>query len=266
MLINTIILFLKDLLPSFILLCFIGAVVAPSMVKPKQILLLTGSVIVGVLLTFFSLSHVGDLYDGRGIEVIQTIELLCAYLCLVVSSTLLVTKQPLSTGINIVLTVGITLLIVVNSNEFVVFLNSYIERSGLARNIVAGLVMGLGICLSFSALLYFLLVWLRDNQLPMVTYLLWSLFLSGQVSQVVKLLQQVDLLSSSHALWNTLHIVKDSSEYGQLLKTAFGYEARPSVEFVIFYLASLLFIIIYYVLSARLYAHKTNESPKGISL
>ena len=106
--------------------------------------------------------------------------------------------------------------------------------------------------MSFSALLYFSLHWFIKKEFFILLYVVWALFLSGQISQVVNLLQQVDIIKSSGALWDSTNLVKDSSEYGHLLKTLFGYEAGPSLEFIMLYTASLLlFIVTFFIKSSK---------------
>ena len=110
--------------------------------------------------------------------------------------------------------------------------------------------------------MYFLLVWLNKKQRYLVTYTFWALFLTGQLSQIINLLQQVDIIKSRAALWDSSTLVEDSSEYGHLFNTLFGYEARPSSEFITLYLGSLLVLYGYFFIQLR---HKISESkqPEG---
>ena len=74
MLINTVILFLKDLLPIFILLCLLKVNNANAVISKKVIFIIVLLSIFGVIATFKLLPLIGEMWDGTGIEILQTIE------------------------------------------------------------------------------------------------------------------------------------------------------------------------------------------------
>lgn len=246
MLINIVILFIKDLLPIFILLCLISTSVAPNVLSTNKLFIAIVMSFIGVFATFHFLPIMSELFGGVGIEVIQSIELLAIYCCLLFSSSYMVTQDKLTALQCKLIIIGIVLFTVINASQFIVFIDSYIVNSDSIKNIIVGLAIGFGICLSFSALLYFSMHWLIKKGSRVIIYLIWSLFLSGHISQVINLLQQVDIIQSSEALWDSSNMVKDSSEYGHLLNTLFGYEASPSFEFVMLYAVSLLLFVGYF--------------------
>ena len=262
MLINTVILFLKDLLPIFILLCLLKVNNANAVISKKVIFIIVLLSIFGVIATFKLLPLMGDLWEGTGIEVIQTIEVLLVYVFLVFSYSSVAVSKHSSVKQFYLISSAIVIFITLNASIFIVFLDSYISSSESIKHIIAGLAIGLGICLSFSFLMYFLLVWLNKKKYYLVTYTFWALFLTGQVSQIINLLQQVDIIQSSAALWDSSTLVEDSSEYGHLLNTLFGYKARPSSEFIMVYLGSLLVIYSCFFIQLR---HKISDSkhPEG---
>ena len=262
MLINTVILFLKDLLPIFILFCLLKVTNANVVISKKVISIIVSLSIVGVIATFKLLPSMGEMWDGTGIEVIQTIEVLLVYVFLVFSYSNVAVSKYSSVKQLYLISSAIVIFITLNASIFIVFLDSYISSSESIKHIIAGLAIGLGICLSFSFLMYFLLVWLNKKQHYLVTYTFWAFFLTGQVSQIINLLQQVDIIQSSAALWDSSTLVEDSSEYGHLLNTLFGYEARPSSEFIMVYLVSLLVIYSYFFIQL---SHKISDSkhPEG---
>ncbi|WP_085297195.1 FTR1 family protein [Cognaticolwellia mytili] len=247
MLINIVILFIKDLLPIFILLCLLNTSVAPSVLSKNRLFTALVLSFVGVFATFHFMPTMSELFGGVGIEVIQSIELLLIYFCLLFSSSYLVTQNKLTKFQCNLIIMAIVLFTVVNASQFIVFLDSYIVNSESIRNIIVGLVIGFGICLSFSALMYFSMLWFVKKGKLFIIYFIWSLFLSGHISQIVNLLQQVDIIQSSGALWDSTNIIKDSSEYGHMLNTLFGYEASPSFEFVVLYAVSLLLFLSYFI-------------------
>jgi high-affinity iron transporter len=263
MLINFVILFIKDLLPIFILLCFVSTCVAPkniSLIKFNITLVLSFT---GMFLTFHFLSTMSELFDGIGIEVIEAIELVIIYFCLLFGSSYLINQDKLTTAQCNSIIIAIVLFTIINASQFIVFTDSYIVNSESIRNVFVGLAIGVGICLSFSALLYFSLLWLIRIRSHFIIYIVWSLFLSGHVSQIINLLQQVDIVQSSGVLWDSSNVVKDSSEYGHLLNTLFGYEARPSPEFIMLYTASLLIFISYFIFVFLSKRQCSIDSTKG---
>jgi high-affinity iron transporter len=217
----------------------------------------------GIITSYYFMPAMGELFDGIGIEVIQTIESILAYFCLLFASSYLITQNKLTKCQSHLIIIGMVLFIIINASVFIFFLDSYMANKESVKNIMAGLAIGLGICLSFSALLYFLLAWFIKQEFYVLTYIFWGLFLSGQISKIVNLLQQVDIIQSTTPLWNSSHIVKDSSEYGQLLKTLFGYEASPSMEFIILYAVSLILIFCYFlVTSSTRFQHNIERNKE----
>jgi high-affinity iron transporter len=258
MLINTVILFIRDLLPIFILFCFFISTLRGGDIYKKTWLYIVFSSVLGIFITFYFYSVLSDLFDGFGIEIIKTIALILFYACLLFGGAFLVNQQSLTLLKQRIIIAGLVLFIIITASEFIVFLNSYITNTQSLRDIAAGLSIGLGICFSFSALFYFLLSWLKRKKNFTVLFCFLALFLSGQISQVVNLLQQVDIITNSEALWNSSNIIKDSSEYGHLFKTLLGYEASPSLEFVMFYALSLvIFFIIFYTNTSKKFKFKS---------
>lgn len=263
MLINTVILFLKDLLPIFIILCFLKANNTNVIISKNAIILIVSLSMFAIIATFKLLPSMNELWEGIGIEVIQTIEILLVYFFLVFSySSTTVKKHPSVTQLYLILS-AIVIFIALNASVFIVFLDSYITNTDSIKNIIAGLAIGLGICLSFSSLFLFLLFWLNRNKYYFVTYSFWAFFLTGQVSQVISLMQQVDIIQSSEALWDSSTLVEDKSEYGNLLNSLFGYEARPSSELITLYLGSLFVFYIYFFIHKRDKYSETKNSDGG---
>lgn len=252
MLINTVILFIRDLLPIFVLLCFIFSCLDINHLSKMNWLMVFFINVLGVFAVFYFYPSLAELFDGFGVEISKTFALILVYVCLVFSCSLLVIQQSITSLQHRIMLLGVVIFIIINTSEFLVFLNSYISNTQSISDILAGLSMGLGICLSFSALLYFLLNWLKRKSMSLILYSLLALFLSGQISQVVNLLQQIDIVTSSEAIWDSSNIVKDSSEYGHLFKTLFGYEASPSLEFLMVYAASLIIFSITYFIKASI--------------
>ena len=70
----------------------------------------------------------------------------------------------------------------------------------------------------------------------------------------IVLLQQVDILSSSQALWDSSRFLTEDSEVGQLLTVLFGYESTPSLlQVIIYIIAFSLPVMISKLTTIRLY-------------
>lgn len=266
MLINTVILFLKDLLPIFILFCLLKSNIRHFRIQKKVVLLVLTIIFIGIIATFKLLPLLSELWQGAGIEIIQTIQIGFVYVCLVFSSSYIIQKRyPTSCQLYVIVTAFVVFL-VLNISTFIVFLESYLINSESAKVVFAGLAIGLGISLSFSSLLLFLLLWLTKKKYYTITYSFWAFFLTGQLSQVVNLLQQVDIIQSSEALWDSSILVEDRSEYGHILNTLVGYEASPSGEFILIYLLSLFTLFIYFYVYSDKKSYEYIDRPEEKSI
>lgn len=260
MLINTVIVFIKDLLPIFILLCLLKVININVLISKKAFFSILLASIFGIVATFKLFPLMNELWGGIGIEVIQTIEILFVYIMLLFSySNSAVDKHPRDIQLYFI-SLAIVIFMVLNASVFIIFLDSYITNIDSIKNTIAGLVIGLGICLSFSSLFLFLLFWLARKKYYLAIYSIWAFFLTGQVSQVINLMQQVDIIQGSEALWDSSIIVADKSEYGHLLNSLFGYEARPSFELIILYLGSL---VVFYSYLFICKCHKSSENSNA---
>ncbi len=159
MLINTVILFIKDLLPIFVLLCLVSTCITSSRVSYITLFYVFFASVVGIFSTFYFLPIMGDLFNGMGIEVIKTLELVLVYLFLLIGCSSLLHQNTIAAYQIILIVGGLVIFTVINASEFIVFLDSYLANSESVRDVIAGLSIGLGICLSFSALVYFSLHW-----------------------------------------------------------------------------------------------------------
>ncbi|GAA6206405.1 hypothetical protein [Thalassotalea sp. SU-HH00458] len=257
MLINTVILFLKDLLPIFILFCLLKANLANMQLSKRTIGLIFLASGIGIFATFKWLPFISELWGGAGIEILTTFEILLVYLALGTTASFAIKNQPPTSPQLYIVAAAFVVFVVLNTSTFIVFLESYLSNSESINIVVAGLTIGFGISLSFSALLLFLLLWLNKKNYRGVTYTFWTLFLTGQLCEVINLLQQVDIVNMSGALWDSSSFIEDSSEYGHLLNALVGYEAQPSFEFISLYSLSLFMLTSYFYC----YAHsKTDES------
>lgn len=226
MLINTVILFLRDLLPLFILLCYIKVLFSEQLFSWSQVII-TCVLCILITVIFLQLAQpIGEAFNGAGIEILTVSLFLLGYSAFLLANTHLFYSQKL---IRFLLLIGIISYSVVGLSQFLIFFNVYMHKTGNELNVLLGFITGLGICVSFSVLFYFILNELAQAHYLKLVKLGWYLFLAGQVSQVLAILSQVDMLEMPPSMVNFSHYVSDSSEYGHILNTLFGYEASPSL-------------------------------------
>lgn len=239
MLINTVILLLRDLLPIFILLSFLRAFIVPEAFYYKNIRNVAVTSFLFILLIIQIVEPISEWYSGAGLELMQ-VSLITLCFCLLVIVTLLaVSKRNTNLCIRLA-NIAMEVFIVVKTSNFFIFLHVYLQDQSQVFNVFTGIMLGVGICLSFSAIFYYLLKEWQESSSRYLLYLPWFLFLAGVITEVSSLLAQVDLLALSSPLWSTEHLIENSSEYGQLLSALIGYQSAPSKEFLIIY--SIVFL------------------------
>ena len=258
MIINTVVLFLRDLLPIFILLCYLTVFLDN---KKLRVVYGTWTLVLGLTWTilFFIIAEiVSEWLDGAGIEIFRVSLIIASYLCLIFIEQLL--KQPNSVKVLGILFLGTVSFITLKASSFVIFFNVFSQQSDNLLNIIVGCFVGLGICISFSALFIFFLIELQRSKLRTFVNVLWYLFLAGQLCHTIAFLSQIDFISLGTPVFNLDEYIKDSSEYGHILSTLFGYESSPSKTFIFVYLvAFMLPLLIKFGIKPNI--KNSNEKP-----
>lgn len=262
MLINTLVLFLRDALPIFILLSLLASLEHTRLTHMKLLAISLASGALGALLIVNNANNISHLFDGAGMELLTSFITAIFYL---LASCLVLLLCVATTSARILGTIvfsTILLITSINGANFLVFLTGYWSQYGAAQSLVLGIVLGLGISTSFSILLYFFVGWLRSIGIQHAHHILIVLFAAGQLAQLVNLLSQVDVITYSPILWDTSHLISDSSEAGYVLASLFGYEASPSlVQVLVNITAALLPLIAILTLKAR--QIQTSSDDKG---
>lgn len=226
MLINTVILFIRDALPIFVLLAFLLAQIRLS--KP----LLITSIFVGLMLAILFIQLVdelGSMFDGTGLELSLFSLHLCLYLLvLALGYNMLSASANQLYAANIALAAIMTIIITKGSN-FLLYFNGHLNQLDALQSMSIGMFLGLGICLSLTVLLYFFMVWLKGRFGIVAPWIVLLVFVSGQLMNALNLLIQVDILPAASPIWNSQWLLDDESEYGHLLNVLFGYVESPSI-------------------------------------
>ncbi|MGA7750393.1 MAG: FTR1 family protein [Gallionella sp.] len=140
----------------------------------------------------------------------------------------------------------ITLVAVMREgSEAVLFLWAIATSGEQSLNMVIGGMGGVIAGILVGLLLYLGLLRIPVRHFFSITSWLILLLASGLAAQAAGFLNQIGLLPSlGNGVWNTSTILSQSSVVGQLLHILVGYIARPSGIEVVFYVGTLLTILI----------------------
>lgn len=127
--------------------------------------------------------------------------------------------------------------------ELALFLSAAAFATNQLDTLVGG-VAGIGIAVLVGYLIYASVARLNLRRFFSVTGVLLLIFAAGLLSLAIHEYQEVGLLPTFvEHLWNTNHLISDSSTLGELLKTVVGYTSSPSLLQVIGYIAYWVFAL-----------------------
>ncbi|WP_421131774.1 FTR1 family iron permease [Alteromonas sp. A079] len=228
--INSVILFIRDTLPIFLLVSLLL-----SQSKVGLFPLLVG-VSLGLLVAcglYLNLAALSMLAEGGGLELIKAVVLFATFivLCIFISDAIAHSKR-ISLWATLVV-VGIT---ITNAIHFLIYSIAYWSVERADTSLIMGSIIGLGISLSVSVLLHSLVNAIRSTYVKLSAL---CVFCAGQFAGATLLLEQIDYLGVTERLWDASDWVADDSEYGHLLNVLFGYEATPSIAYISVYLLTV---------------------------
>lgn len=226
MLINAVVIFLRDLLPALLLLSVSAAAL------PKYSRLLLGSVLalagLSTALISSQLASIAGWFDGLGHEYLNTALYCACYLLIAVSVGC---RQHSQWSWRWLALAGVCLL-TINGTNLTLFLFFYSRSAAETQSLLLGSALGLGISLSITVLLYYVID-LTKHYYRDMAWLLLSLVAARQLGEVYMLLVQVDVIDTHPPLWNSNAWLADTSEYGHFLQALLGYEATPSLPLLL---------------------------------
>ncbi|MBO7922832.1 FTR1 family iron permease [Alteromonas sp. KS69] len=231
MLINTVVLFLRDTLPIFLLL---SVLLALPGVSRLSLVWRIASLLVTAAMTYSYLGVISQLAEGAGFELLKSLLLVTAWIGI---CTLVI--FPLSRCY--LVSVGITLLVLgiglPNSLHFMVYFVSELSRNSDSTLLFLGTTIGLGISISIAILLNIALTHFLSHK---ATFFFTTVFVAAQVANIALLLEQIDILPTPQQVWDSSQIINDNSEYGHLLNALIGYEATPSMSYIMLFIFTLV--------------------------
>ena len=156
------------------------------------------------------------------------------------------------------LAVVVGLAVLREGSEVVLFLYGIaIAQQDSSRLMISGGLLGLLAGAAMGMLMYRGLLRLSSRHLFTVTTWLITLLAAGMAAQAAGFLTQADLLPALvQSMWDTSHILAQSSIFGRVLQTLVGYVDHPNGMQVLFYAMTLIGIAVL----MRLYGNA--PSPK----
>jgi len=192
------------------------------------------SLLVTAAMTYSYLGVISQLAEGAGFELLKSLLLVTAWIGI---CTLVI--FPLSRCY--LVSVGITLLVLgiglPNSLHFMVYFVSELSRNSDSTLLFLGTTIGLGISISIAILLNIALTHFLSHK---ATFFFTTVFVAAQVANIALLLEQIDILPTPQQVWDSSQIINDNSEYGHLLNALIGYEATPSMSYIMLFIFTLV--------------------------
>ena len=232
---------LNQLLPVAILLVLL------QVVKKQSALKIGSALLIGALMSFMymqSASWVSQWFEHQGLEYSQI------GLCITIFIAVLVfaIKQK-SAAFYIAVISTITLYL----SHYIIYLTSFWQSNDAGQSLFIGTLLGVGICLSFSVLLYFIInsIKHRFGMYPLFTLLAFNS--AAKLLVALDLASQIDLITNTATVWDLRDVLSENSELGRVLRALVGYEATPDLMSVLIYsTSSVIFLSLCYVISASI--------------
>jgi high-affinity iron transporter len=219
MLINTVLVFTRDLLPLFILL----SVLLQLNTQSKTRLLAKAAFVASAVMLLITpvLGSITRLAEGNGLELLFVLLLSLLLLCL-----LLQTIHWRYRTVTIFAALSLQMLIC--AINLLLFSLTSVGIAGAAESLWLGAVLALGICSSIAVLAYQLLAELGRISRWWLGVML-ALLAARQGSEVINLLSQTDLITQQDSVWDSSSLLAEQSELGVFFHAWFGYEATPDI-------------------------------------
>ena len=244
MLINTVILFLRDALPIFVI-----SIILISMLQQQGIKLqwYYPALLTGVMLSLILLNttdEVAHTLDDTGREWFYAcLYIVCYFISLLLLSQLAIVKRPLSAGrLTLIRLCAMALTVIVmtlNGANFLIYITGFWYQNNASNALVAGVTLGVGICASIAVLLYFLMAFI-ERYCRLIREVLLIVFSVGLLIKATKLLIQIDVLPGNSLLWDSNYLITENSELGQLFTVFFGYDATPTLLQLLLYISAIV--------------------------
>lgn len=238
MLINTVLMFLRELLPLFLLLATVLIWHRAVWRSFAVLFLLPASS--ALLLISSQMVWISERLDGFGLELLYS----ALYLSCFVLLSLAALKPKRSTLFS---ALAAACLLSVSGTNLLLYVWLPTQGDSTPADLVLGSALGLGIGASIAVLWYYLLTELKQWHGKIFAVFL-SLLGVRQVMMASALLIQSDWLPEGPMVWQTEQWLSEQSVGGFFLQAAMGYEATPSLTQVLLFLCG--FCVLFWCCSA----------------
>lgn len=232
MLINTVVIFLRELMPVLLLVSLL------LVWQRQQAPLLLGWIMVpasvGLVLLSQQYGQISLWLDGAGIELLYAI-FYAAVPILLALAIMLRAWQTQFAGL------AAAALFIINGSNLVLYLFVYPRDMHESPLLLLGAALGIGIGLSVAIILYYAMDELKRLR-PWLYGVMLCLIAARQSSEASQILIQADWLAGGALLWDSQHLISEQSEYGHFLNALVGYEATPSSSQMVVYLVTVLIL------------------------
>jgi len=251
MLINTIILFLRDALPIFVITTILISLLHQQGIKKPWYAI---AVFSSVLLSLFLLTTIDDIsqtFDDTGREWLYAFSyIVCYFLSLILLSQLVAANGKMRPRKYIMISACaialMAILMTLNGANFLIYITGFWYQTNASNVLITGVILGAGICASIAVLLYFFMAFFQ-RYCRIVREIFLILFSTGLLMKASNLLIQIDVLPSDSFLWDANHIIAENAELGHLLTAFWGYDATPTMLQLWLYLSAIMlaFIVLF---------------------
>lgn len=143
------------------------------------------------------------------------------------------------------LAVVVGLAVLREGSEVVLFLYGVLAGGGSGGAVFAGGLLGVAAGVAFTLLAYGGLLAIPARHVFSVTSILITLLAAGLAAQAAQFLAAAGVIEALDAqVWDTSHVMAQSSLPGQLLHTLIGYNDQPSLLQVVTYVGVIVAMIV----------------------
>ena len=232
MLVNSVIIVLREVLEAALLVSVLLAISRPLQLRVSW--LTTGLLLglIGAATYSISIDWISELFEGVGQEVANALLQFGVFVTLVVSAFLIARRrgEPHQRDklLRTMMTIAIVMAVTREGAEVLVFISGFLQINDFFSSVGLGSLAGAAIGYSVGVLFYYFLLSLEPRNTLRISLALLTLVASGIIRQATGLLIQADWITVEGSLWNSSGLIAEDSLPGQLLYALIGYEATPS--------------------------------------
>jgi len=246
MLINTLFLFLREMLPLFLFTTMVLILFFNSNLGSSLLLRSLGFGIALGLCLLPIIDSISMGLDGRGLELLFFMTTLLQMICFLV---VIIDHAEHHNRAHSLIAIILVLMSMTASVHFISYFTVLWQTQPFSQALVLGTAVGVGISASLAILLYFLLRMVHQN-FPLVIWYLSGWFLSAQLAVKTNLLAQIGLIDAE-IVWSTEAWLSEQTVLGYLFRSLIGYEATPIYWQLYCYLFSIGLVFFLIKLKAK---------------